>query len=469
MSTVSLAAAILDRGYTHNDGGISIDASGATRSRSELGDGFTSCVRLAGVLNADGTPSGVNGDYMQTSRGVNGRPVYTKMGKTSTSMWYCDEDGRNQWGVGPTAKVGTQKMWAYSQAHGLGPETAAGPWFVFNYGSNEWASHTSVTVTDLGRRAREIEAMALEERQEKERTKLMVVQETAESPGSRGTELIYSPRFVETAASSVDAESPVRIKSAHSTRSKDSSRSRRVVSLSISEELIALEMVSNEESTRKHEDEATIAADNVTWNSAKETERARVAEEERAAKEAEATAGARAAADAEAARLAEETERKRLAEEAWLGLEKECVSRQDLSEASALVVTDCRVRDGDLFAAEAFGDTVGSAEGFIVDDLMGDASKVDRAALLAGADRGEGNGDAPLGLDALSDNLMSPRDLQDAAAPEQASAPSEKDFAYALSLEAQEIEASIFEAAVATHRRHMLLSASSRYEPGDPF
>jgi hypothetical protein len=52
-----------------------------------------------------------------------------------------------------------------------------------------------------------------------------------------------------------------------------------------------------------------------------------------------------------------------------------------------------------------------------VDDLLGSDIKVDRRALMDGADLGEGNGETPLGVDALKGNLMSPR-----ASPEPAAA-----------------------------------------------
>jgi len=70
--------------------------------------------------------------------------------------------------------------------------------------------------------------------------------------------------------------------------------------------------------------------------------------------------------------------------------------------------------------AESAGvDDLLSGPAVSVDDLMGDDIKVDRAALLDDADRAEGSGEAPLGVEALSGNLMSPRASPDPANPEE--------------------------------------------------
>lgn len=126
-------------------------------------------VRLWGAVNADGTPSGINGDYERTDELANERPVYVKVGKTSTSMWYYSvAAGRGshqrQWVVGPTAKVGSEKMWAYSERPGTsqGPEIGqSDTWTVYCYQTQQWVRQSGVTVMDLEQRARKIEAAAL--------------------------------------------------------------------------------------------------------------------------------------------------------------------------------------------------------------------------------------------------------------------------------------------------------------------
>ena len=123
-------------------------------------------VRLCGALNADGTPSAINGDYVRTDELANDRHVYVKVGKARTSMWYYSvAAGRGshqrQWVVGPTAKVGSEKMWAYSER----PDTSHGPeigpsdtWSVYCYQTQEWVRQSGVTIMDLEEQAREIEA-----------------------------------------------------------------------------------------------------------------------------------------------------------------------------------------------------------------------------------------------------------------------------------------------------------------------
>ena len=123
-------------------------------------------VRLCGALNADGTPSAINGDYVRTDELANDRHVYVKVGKARTSMWYYSvAAGRGshqrQWVVGPTAKVGSEKMWAYSER----PDTSHGPeigpsdtWSVYCYQTQQWVRQSGVTIMDLEEQAREIEA-----------------------------------------------------------------------------------------------------------------------------------------------------------------------------------------------------------------------------------------------------------------------------------------------------------------------
>ena len=124
-------------------------------------------VRLSGAKNYDGSPSGINGDYTRTLDEIEGRPVYTKVGKPSTAMWYHTVEGKHQWVVGPATKVGTEKMWAYSvrPVSAAGPEVGGqSPWTLYCYQTQAWVRQDGVTVVDLEERAREIEAVAQRER-----------------------------------------------------------------------------------------------------------------------------------------------------------------------------------------------------------------------------------------------------------------------------------------------------------------
>ena len=88
-----------------------IGSTSTSVTRDGLG---ASWVRVSGAINADGTHSILNGDYTRTDKMVNGRPVYSKVGKSGTSMWYYDVN--DQWMVGPANREGTDACWAYSDA-----------------------------------------------------------------------------------------------------------------------------------------------------------------------------------------------------------------------------------------------------------------------------------------------------------------------------------------------------------------
>ena len=169
MSAISLVAAILE-GEQQDRSGIKVPES--VQEEGPRGPRLRGAarVRLSGATNADGSLSGINGDYVRTEEMANGKSVYAKVGKASTSMWYYNVDGRHQWVVGPTSKLGSEKMWAYSERPGTGqgPESASCPWTIYCYVANGWVTQQNVTVVDLEQRAREIEAAAYRERREKE-------------------------------------------------------------------------------------------------------------------------------------------------------------------------------------------------------------------------------------------------------------------------------------------------------------
>jgi len=160
MSAISLVAAILE-----NEEQERLNGKGSAGNEPMVRGAAR--VRLSGAVNADGSPSGINGDYARTEELANERSVYVKVGKPSTSMWYYSVAAghgshHRQWVVGPSSKVGTEKMWAYSErpSSGHGPESANCPWTVYCYSSQKWVWQTDVVVTDLEERAREIEEAA---------------------------------------------------------------------------------------------------------------------------------------------------------------------------------------------------------------------------------------------------------------------------------------------------------------------
>ena len=89
---------------------------------------------------------GVNGDYQRLeSTVVNGRAVYTKIGKPTTAMWW----GNNCWIVGPTKKIG-ESMWAYVESMNGSPEHAGtNPWTVYSFNSQSWGLQTGIEVSAL--------------------------------------------------------------------------------------------------------------------------------------------------------------------------------------------------------------------------------------------------------------------------------------------------------------------------------
>ena len=162
---VALAAAILEDGTN-----VALSPGGSVLRQTEGNAPMIRAaarVRLSGATNHDGSPSGINGDYIRTLNEVGGRPVYTKVGKASTAMWYHTVEGRHQWVVGPAVKIGTEKMWAYSERpiSAAGPEAGGqSPWTLYCYQTKAWVRQVDVTVVDLEQRAREIEAVARQEK-----------------------------------------------------------------------------------------------------------------------------------------------------------------------------------------------------------------------------------------------------------------------------------------------------------------
>jgi Ca2+-binding EF-hand superfamily protein len=123
-----------------------IGSTSTSVTRDGLG---ASWVRVSGAINADGTHSILNGDYTRTDKMVNGRPVYSKVGKSGTSMWYYDVN--DQWMVGPANREGTDACWAYSDAPAAegGPERTDAPWTFYSFDTKEWVRQEMVSIKDV--------------------------------------------------------------------------------------------------------------------------------------------------------------------------------------------------------------------------------------------------------------------------------------------------------------------------------
>jgi hypothetical protein len=76
--------------------------------------------------------------------------VYTKVKKSTTAIWWANNDGKVSWCVGPKDKVGQAGMWAYVESMGFGPEEAGTrAWQVYSYNSGAWEEQRGVEVSSL--------------------------------------------------------------------------------------------------------------------------------------------------------------------------------------------------------------------------------------------------------------------------------------------------------------------------------
>lgn len=124
--------------------------AGAGAGVSDVEGRCAAWVRLSGAAGEHGLTAAINGDYVRTDNTANGRPVYNKLGKAGTSLWWYSPN--EQWMVGHTKRAGTDSgILAMVDCPGCegGPESAEGVWQAFDVDAQAWMPQDKMTVESL--------------------------------------------------------------------------------------------------------------------------------------------------------------------------------------------------------------------------------------------------------------------------------------------------------------------------------